>query len=406
MPLLDQSELRDRITRLAAIERPSASAGERQAAELIAEELRSLGARVAIEEEQAHGTYWWPIGLLTGLAAAAGFGRSRLLGGVAGAFAAAGVADDVTAGSLWFRQRFLPQRTTVNVVAEIGPADAERTIVLVAHHDAAHAGLVFHPELPRAIGRRFPKLLEHTDTTPGTMWGAFGGPLLVALGSLLGLRRIRRFGATVSAGYALAMIDIGVRKVVPGANDNLSGVAVLLSLAHALSDDSGAPIRVMLVSTGSEESFMEGMQGFARRHFPSLDPERTHFVCVDTVGSPTLLLLEGEGMLGIKEYPKDFLSLIKGSAEELDIDYVPNLRLRNATDGLIALKAGYPSAMIGSVDEYKAPTNYHWPTDTPENVSYETVADAARVCLRVIERVAELPAPQTAEMASVSQLAR
>jgi hypothetical protein len=405
VPLLDENQLRERITRLAAIERGSASAGEHQAAELIAEELRSLGARVALEEEEAHGTYWWPIGVLTGVAALAGFLRSRLLGLTAGAFAATGVADDITAGSHWFRKRFLPRRTTVNVVAEVGPADAGRTIVFVAHHDAAHAGLVFHPELPRAIGRRFPEALERTNTTPGTMWGGFWGPVLVAAGSLLGLRWLRRLGATVSAGYTVAMVDIGVRGVVPGANDNLSGVGVLLSLAHAIADGDGPPIRVLLVSTGSEESFMEGMRGFADRHFPSLPTDTTHFLCVDTVGSPTLLLLEGEGMLGMREYPKDVLGLLKRAAAELGIDYVPNLRFRNATDGLIALKAGYPSAMIGSVDEYKAPTNYHWPTDTAENVDYSTVAEAGRLCLRLAELVAELPAPDRGPVASVTPLA-
>ena len=43
-----------------------------------------------------------------------------------------------------------PRRTTYNVVCELGPADAERTVVLIAHHDAAHSGLVFHPRSPRS----------------------------------------------------------------------------------------------------------------------------------------------------------------------------------------------------------------------------------------------------------------
>jgi hypothetical protein len=144
---------------------------------------------------------------------------------------------------------------------------------------------------------------------------------------------------------------------------------------------------VLLVSTGSEESFMEGMQAFARRHFPRLDRDRTWFVCVDTVGSPRLLALEGEGMVWMNEYPKDLLALVQGAAEELGIGLVPNLRLRNATDGLIALRAGYPTVTFGSVDEFKIPTNYHWPTDIPENVDYGTVADAARLCRLVIERI-------------------
>jgi hypothetical protein len=65
------------------------------------------------------------------------------------------------------------------------------------------------------------------------------------------------------------------------------------------------------------------------------------------------------------------------------------LRLRNATDGVIALRAGYQSAMFGSVDEFKMPTDYHWPTDTADRVNYSTVAAAAKVTRRVIERIAE-----------------
>jgi hypothetical protein len=391
--LLDARELRTRVRRLTAFERGSTSPGERRAAEMIADELRSLGGRARIEEERAHGTYWLPIGVLTGLAAAAGLSHRRVAA-IAGALAAAAVADDVSGGRQWFRRRFLSQRTTVNVVAEFGPPDAERTALFVAHHDAARSGLVFHPELPRSVGRRFPKLLERSNTTPPVMWGAVAGPLLVALGALTGRRPLRFFGSVVCAGYTVAMMDISLRRVVPGANDNASGVAVLLSLAHWLREEAPSGGRVILLSTGSEESFMEGMRGFASRHFPSLPRESTYVVCVDTVGSPHLLLLEGEGMLKMNEYPKDFLALIKGCAKDLGIYIYPNLRLRNATDGLIALRQRYPTAMLGSVDEYKTPTNYHWPTDVADRVDYRTVADAARLCREVARRLVMDGAPE------------
>ena len=388
MSALGQDDLRDLVTRLAHIERPSASDGERQAAELIASELRAAGARlVRLEEERVHGTYWWPLGLLTGLAALAGFARGRLTGLAAGAFAAAGVADDVRHERRWFRRLFLPRRTTVNVHAELGPADAARTVVVVSHHDAAHSGIVFHPDPPRWILRRNPKLLERSNTTPGTLWGAFFGPLAVALGSLLGLRALRRAGALISLGNVAAMADIGMRKVVPGANDNLTGVAVIVSLAHALRARPLEDTRVILLSTGSEESFSEGMQAWGHRHFPSLPRDSTDFICVDTVGSPRLLLLEGEGMLGIHEYPKDLIALIHRCAAEQGVDLVPDLRFRNATDGVIALLAGYRTATLGSVDEFKIPSNYHWPTDTAENVDYATVADCVRLCEAVLREL-------------------
>jgi Iap family predicted aminopeptidase len=66
------------------------------------------------------------------------------------------------------------------------------------------------------------------------------------------------------------------------------------------------------------------------------------------------------------------------------------MRLRNATDGLIALKRGYPTVMLGSYNRYKVPSNYHWPSDTAENVEYGTVVEAIRLCEGVVRRLAAL----------------
>jgi hypothetical protein len=384
--LLTESELRDRIERWAALEHGSASPGEHAVAAMLADELRGLGLRVNVEEEQVHGGYWLPIGLPTALAAIAGlFGRAA--GALAGLFAAAAVADDINCDRFWFRKRFLSKRTTHNVIAEVGPADAERTLVFLAHHDAPHPGLVFHPELPRAWARRFPKLLENANTTPPTMWGAFFGPLGVGLASLFGFRKLRLFSAFLSAGYAAAMADIGLRKPVAGANDNLSGVAAQVSLAAALAADAPRNTRVILLFPGSEEGFQEGMHAWWARHRDELPRESTLFVNHETVGSPMLVLLEGEGMLGITDYPDDFKRFIRAAADDLGIFLFPGLRTRNSSDSLLPLRAGYKCALFVSVDELKAPTNYHWYTDTPDRLHYDTVADMARLSLELTRRL-------------------
>jgi hypothetical protein len=392
MPRLTQPELRERVDRWASIERGSASPGEGAVANMLADELRALGLPVRIEQERVHGTYWWPVGLPTGLAALAGV-AGRAAGAVVGLFAAKAIADDISCTDQWFRRAFLPKRTTYNVVAELGPEDAEQTLVFMAHHDAPHAGLVFDPRAPRAWPDRLPWLFKRTNTSPPIMWGAFFGPLFVALGSMFGIRRLRLFGSLLSAGYAAAMADIGARSVVPGANDNLSAVAAQMSLARALAAEPPASTRVILLFPGSEESFQEGMQAWARRHFDSLPRDTTSFVCLESVGSPHLLVLEGEGMLGVYDYPEDFKALLKDVAAEEGIYLYPGLRVRNSSDGLIPLKAGYRSAMLGSVDRFKAPTNYHWYTDVPENVDYGTVDECTRLCLALIRRLeAERPA--------------
>jgi Peptidase family M28 len=383
---MSEDELRERIERWASIEHGSASPGEHAVAALIADELRGLGLSARVEEEQVHGGYWWPIGIPTALAAVAG-----LVGGafavIAGFFGAAATADDVNCERHWFRKLFLPKRVTHNVIAELGPPDAERTIVFLAHHDAPHAGIVFHPEIPRAWARKFPKALEKAKTTPPTMWGAFFGPLGVALGQLLGFRRLRLFSALLSAGYAAAMLDIGLRSVVPGANDNLSGVAASMSLARALAANPPSGTRILLVFPGSEEGFQEGMRAWFLRHRDELPRATTLFVNHETVGSPHLALLEGEGMLGITDYPDDVKRLIQEIADDLGIFLYRELRTRNASDSLIPLRSGYKCALFASCDDLKAPTNYHWYTDTPENVDYETVDEMARISLELIRRL-------------------
>jgi hypothetical protein len=390
IPAPSVDRLRSELTDLAAIDRPSASDGERRAAEWAAARLREHGARAAVETDMVHGGYWGPLALLSAVGAAGAVlgARHRFAGAALSALAAAGVWDDITGGRHHVR-RVLPRRGTYNVVAQMGPADARRTVVLVSHHDAAKSGLIFHPAIPAFVWRRFPALIEDNDTSPPLMWPVFAGPALAALGSATGSPIARKAGAIVSAGATAVFAQIGSTGVVPGANDNGTGVVALVELARRLAADPTSSVRVLLVSTGSEESFMEGMQAFMRRHAPSLPREDTFFLAVDTIGSPHLTAIRGEGMLYMNEYPRPGLELVDSVAEELGIWLFPNLRLRNATDGLHALKQGYPCACLGSVTDYKAPSNYHWRTDTPENVSYDTFADGVRLCEGIVRRLDE-----------------
>jgi hypothetical protein len=374
----------ERVVReLASYERPSASDGERRAAEWLAGELREAGCReVRVEEERAHGGYWWPLGLLNAGSALAALVGGRRVAALAGAAAAAAVYDDVSGGRLWFRRRVLPHRPTHNVVAEAGDPDAERTIVFVAHHDAAHSGLIFHPALPRAAMKRMPRLHAKADQSVPILFGVFLGPLLLALWGLLGLRPLRAAGLFFSLGASAVMANIGASRVVPGANDNLSAVATVVALAHSLHERPPAGVRVLLVSTGAEESFMEGMQAFGRRHFEGLDRDRTEFVCLECVGSPQLCVVEGEGMLRMRDYPERSREALARAGAAAGVELQRGLRTVAATDALIALRAGYPTCTLGGVDETKFPSNYHWPSDIPDNLDWSSVDGAVEVCLQ------------------------
>jgi hypothetical protein len=380
----EQTSWRDAIHELAAFERPSASDGERRAAEWIAARLAELGSRHArVERERAVGGYWWPVGAANLLAVAGGLlarGRRRrarrLLGAGLAATAAAALWDDLGHGSRWFRRAILPHRDTWNVVAETGDASADRTVVLVAHHDAAHSGLVFDPRLGQIPPRYMPALHERSNHTFPILYAVWLGPLAIALGALTWSRRLIRSGSALALGATAAMTDIGLREVVPGANDNLSAVGVLLAVAGALRERPVEGVRVLLVSTGSEESFSEGMQAFGERHFGELDPRQTEFLCLECLGGQTLIVLEGEGMLRMRDYPSRTREALAASAQRAGVGIARGLQTVAATDAIIALRAGYPTATLASVEHTKLPLNYHWPNDTPEHLHWGTIDDA------------------------------
>ena len=381
------TDLRRTIEQLTSFERPSASDGERRAAQWIANELRELGVEAEVEEERAHGTYWWPIGIFTALAALAGLLGRRLLGTLAGAFAALGVWDEC---GLWrghWTRGLLPKRPTWNVVGRAGDPDAGRTVCIVAHHDAAHGGLIFDFSAVRWYADRFPERLERGRVWPGTMKLVFAGPVLVALGSLLGLRRVRGAGTFISAGSAAFMADIARHGVVPGANDNLSAVAAMLAVAERLRDEPVAGLRVLFVSTGSEESFEEGMAAFLDRHEHELPRDRTDVLVLDTVGSPRLILLEGEGMIVRRPYDAALKDAIAAAARDAGVPILREHWLSFGSDALLALRRGYRTALIASFDRHKLPSNYHQPSDTAENVDYATVQAAATVTEATVRRL-------------------
>jgi hypothetical protein len=386
----DATSWREAIRELCGFERASASGGERRAAERIAARLRDHGARAVVEEERAHGGYWWPLGLANMLAAGGaaaarrGGVRARLLGALAAAVGAAAVWDEVSGGSLWFRRLLLPHRSTWNVVAETGDPGAKRAVVLFAHHDAAHSGLVFHPALPRIVPRIAPRLHARATHTVPILYAVWLGPALVCAAALAGARRLLAAGASLALAATATLANIGASGVVPGANDNLSAVGVLLAVAEELVRGPLEGLRVVLVSTGSEESFMEGMRGFARRHFREFDRARTAMLCLECLGGPILVVLEGEGMLRMRDYPPQMREALADAAALAGVPITRGLRTVAATDALIALRAGYDVATLASVDYTKFPLNYHWPTDTPEALHWQTVEDAIAVCTQFL----------------------
>jgi hypothetical protein len=348
-----------------------------------------------VEEERARPDTWRNLILLSAAGTLAGIVASRgarALPALAAGATLAGLADDIQNGLRLARRVTVPEGTTWNVTAECGDRDAERTVVVLAHHDAAHSGLIFHQGPQRELWRRRPDLIERTNTAMPIWWPVLFGHGLVGAAALAGRRRLAAFGALWCAVETATFVDVRSRAVVPGANDNLTAVASIVALARRLREEPVEGVRVLLVSAGSEESFQEGIRPWGRRHFGSLPRERTSFVTLEMVGSPELAMLEGEGPIWMEDYDPALRELIVDCARTEGIEMRRGLRSRTSTDAVIPNRAGYPTVVIGSMEPWKAPSNYHWPTDTADRVNYDTLASAVRLTEAVIRRLGAAPA--------------
>ncbi len=415
-----EATLREVVETLAPFDRTPCSPGERAAAEWLHARLAAVdGVQSELEDEPSWGTFpptATGLGLAGVLAAMLTLRGRRLLGGLLAAATFAGIVDEAHNGPRVLRRLLRRRRTTVNLVARSGEPDAPSTLVAIAHHDAPQTGKLFDQTLQRALHERAPHLLERVHTPLPQWWFGLAGPLATLLNALRGpggrgpggrgtggrgrgasraprTSRPKRLGARM--GLVLGLLgsalvaDVWRSETVPGANDNLSGVASLVVLAELMRDRPISGLRVLLVSCGAEETLQDGIRAFMARHRHELDPASTRFVNFDTVGSPHLVLLEAEGPVRMEEYAGPWLrDLFAARAADLGIPVHRGYRARASTDSIIPSRAGYPTATLVSMTDWLAPANYHLPTDIPANLDYGTVARATRLVYEVARALA------------------
>ncbi len=379
----DMDAIREDVSSLAAMARSSARPGELRSAELIAGRLRDIGlGEVEVEGFRYQSGYALAHGLhsLAGIAAVA---RGGAIGALGGAAVLASYEAEVSGRCQWLR-RLLPKGSAANVVARIPAADRSRgTVVLVAHHDAANTGLVWHPAV-RTLGAG--RHLRRRRVDP------FMAPVAAALALGAAGSAMRRGGAAGRwlRGAAAALLGISIAAdadvarspTVPGASDNATGVAVVLDRMRALAESPPPDFDVVALLCGAEEAGMGGMVAFLRRHAGELPPA-TFVLGVDTLGAGTPILACAEGTMREHRYPPAAMAIVDEGAAIAAQARPQRWRIGGWTDPTLATFAGIPAASILSMGPGFFP-NYHRMSDTPENVDWVSVESCARIAAGTI----------------------
>jgi hypothetical protein len=263
---------------------------ERRAANALAGRLRSSGRQADIEPFFAHPEY----AVVYLIHAALGIAGSLLAtvqpaaGFALVLFAAASTYLDLNT-RVYLVRSLLFRRVSQNVVSPGNRPEAPIRLILMAHYDAARTGYLFSK-----ASKRIRRLPERTRLALGPFRVFFWiglAPLLPILGARMAgldatwLNAVQAIPTIVLIVAAFLLIDIALSEIVPGAYDNASGVAAVLSAAEELTNDPPENLDVWVVLTGSEESFAEGSRAFVRSRRKELDRASTYFLNVDSVSS-------------------------------------------------------------------------------------------------------------------------
>jgi hypothetical protein len=384
---------------------------ERRAANAMASHLRDSGRRAEIEPIYVHpqAPLVWALHAFLAFVASVLSIEAPIAGFALLLVATTSFYLDLNTTRHFLRLLFF-RRASQNVVSRGENPDATHKLIIAAHLDTARTGTVFG-KAATSITRRISGFLPFPHTRL-LFWSA--AIMLPMLGARMagvdsdGLAILQIIPTLILLVSSFLLVDWRLSDVVPGANDNASGVAVALSLAEKLEQEPTRNLDTWVLLTGGEECGMEGMRSFARAHKDELDPFKTIVLVIDSVGKGDVRWVVSEGLTISFEMDMRVGQLCEAIA---DADRTQDNRYRAAplrhgfaTDTLAARVAGLRASAITCLEPGAiTPANYHTLQDVPgaidpnaldraEGFSLDLIRALDRDLARTRERKPEPPA--------------
>jgi aminopeptidase N len=186
--------------------------------------------------------------------------------------------------------------------------------------------------------------------------------------------------------------DVG--KIHPGADDNASGVAVLLELAANLASGEPPSRNLVFVAFAAEEAGRVGSRHFAEQGAPFPTADIRAMVNLDTVGR---LLDQKVSILGTGT-ADEWQHIFRGAS------FVTGVESRNvpssaeASDQMSFIEKGVPAVQIFT----QAHLDYHRATDTADKVDAAGLVKVATLVKEAVAYLAERPEPLTVTIAGTA----
>ncbi len=173
----------------------------------------------------------------------------------------------------------------------------------------------------------------------------------------------------------------------PGADDNASGVAVMLELARALAEGPPPQRSIVFVAFSGEEAGRRGSGHYIRHHARHPASRSIGMVNLDTVGrlgDGKLLVLGGASA-------SEWVHIFRGAGYLTGVDVEMAAEELDSSD-----QASFQSVGVPAVQLFTGPhLDYHRPTDTADRVDADGLVRVAAVAKEAVEYLAGRAEPLT-----------
>ena len=185
---------------------------------------------------------------------------------------------------------------------------------------------------------------------------------------------------------------VNYRRVVDGANDNLSGCYMGIALLKALKDE-GIELEnteIGVVLTGSEEAGLRGAKAWCEAHKGEFDDVPTFIFSYDTIHDPKYLMVNYRDLNGTVKADTDVSDLFMEAADELGIQCKKGMvpPLGGATDSAAFAQGGFRAAGITGLN-HKLESYYHTRRDSYDNMNLDGLSDCFAATVKVLEKFDE-----------------
>ncbi len=287
--------------------------------------------------------------------------------------------------------RLFPRAEGHNVVGVLRPTgEIERRIVLMAHQDSAYEFTLWY---------RFGKLSPLLLLLLGVAWAWITvGSLAAAVAWSVGAGDHTAFtviGVVAACLYPVVGLYVFLTAwtPVPGALDNLSGVAVISALGKAVArgGPSGqrllASSEIILLATSAEEAGLRGARRFVQRHAPRLERTPTYVINLDGIGDPAHLAFVSRELWQGVRHDEALIDLGMDVAGGLGMTPKRVPLVVGGTDAAPFSHRAIPATTIICQDHTTLVPNYHTRRDTLDNIDPRALEQAFELTLAMIERL-------------------